>query len=358
MALGKRPIVDLTGDDDDVVPLARPRLSGSATQPIDLDDADADAGSGSMAAGSTASSTAGPSISSTTGPSSSTADPSPSGEWLRPAAEVTCPICMTETPPAEAASLEGCKHTFCEDCIGQYVSGKVLEGQVLPDQLRCPSVDPKCGETIVPADVARCLKEPGAVARYERLTLQRCIEAADGMGVCPSPGCEFMFAFDEDNRKLDCPLCKESFCLVCRVSPWHSGVRCETYQAEHGNVDEADKLFNAFASQQKLKQCPKCKYFVEKTSGCDAMHCRCNLVFCYKCGGCLKASGKYNIKRCECNGMQPYLQAHQGVPNHNLQQPQPVVALPVPPQVGAGFQAAMAAMQAAIMPRRGRWGRR
>ena len=92
------------------------------------------------------------------------------------------------------------------------------------------------------------------------------------MGVCPSPECEFMFAFDEDNRKLDCPLCKKSFCLVCRVSPWHSGVRCEQYQAEHGNVDEADKLFNAFASQQKLKQCPKCKYFVEKTMGCNAMH--------------------------------------------------------------------------------------
>jgi len=348
MALGKRPVVDLTGDDDDA-PVARPRLSGSATQPIDLDDDDDApiAAAGSSAAGPSSSTAAGPS-------SSSSADPS---EWLRPTDEVTCPICMCETPPAEVAMLTGCRHTFCEDCIGQYVSGKVTEGQVLPEQLRCPSVDPKCGETIVPADVARCLKAPEAVARYERLTLQRCIEASDGMGVCPSPGCEFMFAFDEDNRKLDCPLCQKSFCLVCRVSPWHAGVRCEQYQAEHGNVDEADKLFHAFASQQKLKQCPKCKHFVEKTNGCNAMHCRCNLVFCYKCGGVLKKDAKNGIKLCDCAGMAPYLQAHARGPNHNLQQPA-AAAPPVPPQggagVGAGFQAAMAAMQAALMPRRGR----
>ena len=31
--------------------------------------------------------------------------------------------------------------------------------------------------------------------------------------------------------RLECPLCCKSFCLVCRTSPWHTGVRCETWQA-------------------------------------------------------------------------------------------------------------------------------
>ena len=35
--------------------------------------------------------------------------------------------------------------------------------------------------------------------------------------------------------------------------------------------------------------------------------CRCDLVFCYKCGGVLKPTAQ--LKRCECNGMAPYLQA-------------------------------------------------
>lgn len=167
---------------------------------------------------------------------------------------------MCETPPTEAAVLAGCAHAFCEDCIGQYVRGKVDEGKVMAEQLveraprrcrlpgaplvvgasparhlapcnaqaeqlRCPCVEPKCDAPLLPSDVARCLKLPESVARYERLALQRCVEARtralqpanvggggcnrmclisqadEGMGCCPTAGCEYMFAFDMDNRK-------------------------------------------------------------------------------------------------------------------------------------------------------------
>ena len=92
-------------------------------------------------------------------------------------------------------------------------------------------------------------------------------------------------------------------------------MRCEQYQAEHGNVDESDKLFVAFAVQQKMRQCPKCRFWVERTSGCDAMQCRCNLVFCYQCGGVLKSDT--GMKQCKCVGVAQLLQAHEGQPNHN-----------------------------------------
>ena len=75
----------------------------------------------------------------------------------------------------------------------------------MAEQLRCPSVDPKCEAPLLPSDVARCLKAPEAVARYERLALQRCVEADEGMGCCPTAGCEYMFAFDMDNRKCAAP---------------------------------------------------------------------------------------------------------------------------------------------------------
>ena len=140
-------------------------------------------------------------------------------------------------------------------------------------------------------------------------------------------------------------MCNQSFCLVCRTSPWHRGVRCEQYQAENGDPEAADATFAAFAQNQKLKQCPKCTSWVEKTSGCDAMHCRCNLVFCYKCGGVLKSghgSAKgTSIKECECAGVNQLLAAHEapGVPNHNLM-PQN--------QVAGAMAAAQAALQAAM----------
>ena len=225
-APGKRAMfVDLTGDDSPPPKSSRPSF-GAASAPIDLDSDDelpfSTHGGGGGGGGATAS------IHGAAGSSASTH--SAAAGWLRPLSEVTCPICMCETAPEEGVVLSGCEHAFCEDCIVTYVTGKVTEGQVMPEQLRCPSVDPKCGESLSPADVARCLKEPEAVARYERLALQRCVEADEGMGCCPTAGCEFMFAFDMDNRKLECPLCNKSFCLVCRTEPWHTGVRCEAWR--------------------------------------------------------------------------------------------------------------------------------
>ena len=231
MAERKRAaVVDLTDDSPPrPAPARRGHVGLSAAAPIDLDSDQEDSGAASAfrslpataqvapsssgasastpasASASTSASAGSSSSSSSTTAGSGPPDPPPTSEWLRPAAEITCPICMCETAPAEAAVLAGCAHAFCEDCIGQYVRGKVGEGKVMAEQLRCPSVDPKCEAPLLPSDVARCLKAPEAVARYERLALQRCVEADEGMGCCPTAGCEYMFAFDMDNRKCAAP---------------------------------------------------------------------------------------------------------------------------------------------------------
>ena len=55
--------------------------------------------------------------------------------------------------------------------------------QVLSEQLVCPCVEPRrCAVALVPQDVARCLQSSEQRARYERLTLNRCIEAEDDLG--------------------------------------------------------------------------------------------------------------------------------------------------------------------------------
>ena len=103
-------------------------------------------------------------------------------------------------------------------------------------------------------------------------------------------------------------------------------MRCEQYQAERGDPEASDAAFASFAKQQHLKQCPKCQFWVEKTSGCDAMHCRCNLVFCYVCGGVAKAtaarlgSGSAALAACRCGSNRAYeLDYHEQAPyNHNL----------------------------------------
>ena len=244
---------------------------------------------------------------------------------LRPTAGLTCPICLCDEAPGACVELRGCNHGFCEDCITQHIRLKVADGEVLPASLQCPGVDPRCAQPIDPTDVELCLEGPNEVARYERLTLSRFVESnAETMGTCPTAGCAFVFEYDLANRKLQCPLCGKSVCLVCRVEPWHTGIRCEQWQAEHGNAEAADEVFASFASKAKLKQCPKCRFWVEKDDGCDAMHCRCQLVFCYKCGGVNKpGSGSAKgtaVKKCVC-GSAPLLAIHEGAPNHNNPRP-------------------------------------
>ena len=42
--------------------------------------------------------------------------------------------------------------------------------------------------------------------------------------------------------------------------------------------------------QVNAQKCPKCKILIQKSSGCDHMHCpRCKNDFCYRCGGTLKS---------------------------------------------------------------------
>jgi len=80
-----------------------------------------------------------------------------SSAWLLPQSEIVCPICLCETAPGEAAVLIGCSHAFCLDCISTYVRGKVEAGEVLPESLACPCVDPRCARPLAPQDVHRCL---------------------------------------------------------------------------------------------------------------------------------------------------------------------------------------------------------
>ena len=104
-------------------------------------------------------------------------------------------------------------------------------------------------------------------------------------------------------------------------------MRCEQYREQQklereiqsAVGEEGGDEFQKYATKQKLKQCPKCKFWVQKSSGCDAMHCRCNLVFCYRCGGCLKGTATRNgFKECQC-GNEGLLQSHEGSSvNHNL----------------------------------------
>jgi ariadne-1 len=71
---------------------------------------------------------------------------------------------------------------------------------------------------------------------------------------------------------------------------------CAEYQSL-GDMNESDKRFMVLVKGAKYKQCPNCKFWVEKNEGCDHMTCRCKYEFCYVCGG--------QYGKCPCVGGHP-----------------------------------------------------
>jgi hypothetical protein len=75
---------------------------------------------------------------------------------------------------------------------------------------------------------------------------------------------------------------------------------CKEYQITK-NKDENDVKFEEYAKGSKLKQCPKCKRWVEKVSGCDHIKCTCGTPFCYRCGRIKESDFDHGCRYCGNN---------------------------------------------------------
>ena len=87
-------------------------------------------------------------------------------------------------------------------------------------------------------------------------------------------------------NRVECSQCSYLWCFPCS-SPWHEGISCKQYI-------KGDRLLYDWArqvcqGQVNAQRCPKCKVLIQKSSGCDHMHCiRCKTDFCYRCGDTLR----------------------------------------------------------------------
>lgn len=90
---------------------------------------------------------------------------------------------------------------------------------------------------------------------------------------CPTPGCQAVFCFDAALDNYRCPSCKHHYCLRCKCE-MHAELTCAEYR-KVAQLDEPDRKFIMLVRGAKYKQCPNCKFWVEKNEGCDHMTCRC-----------------------------------------------------------------------------------
>ncbi|KAG7572402.1 IBR domain [Arabidopsis suecica] len=191
-----------------------------------------------------------------------------------------CEICVERKPKIESFRINGCSHSYCNDCVSKYIAAK-LQDNIL--SIKCPvfgcsgQLEPDKCRQILPREVfdrwgdALC---EALVIRSKRF-------------YCPYKDCSALLFLDESEVKMtesECPHCHRMVCVECGTK-WHPEITCEEFQKLAENERErGDILLKNMAESKKWRRCPSCKFYIEKSEGCLYMKCRCGLAFCYNCG--------------------------------------------------------------------------
>ena len=124
------------------------------------------------------------------------------------------------------------------------------------------------------------------------------MEAIPGFRWCIAKDCKSGQVHDEGDitPKVRCVGCKKTHCMVHQIA-WHKGETCAQYdyryvsscptvRGKDGGVlaDSGDRANNKIKKAEEsasiklikelAKQCPECKWNIEKNDGCDHMTCK------------------------------------------------------------------------------------
>ena len=198
-----------------------------------------------------------------------------------------CSVCFKNIVfTRDLVMLGCCDKTICSECMRTMISTKVNDGQTF---IPCPY--PDCTKALKRDQIVQHI-DAEVLDKYERFRLN--VEGDGSKKTCPN--CclitESNLPLFKPNKKttltpveynITCSECSFQWCYNCH-SPWHEGLSCNSYR-------EGDKQFMKWTKGRvagytpNCQKCPKCKVFIERSSGCDSMTCnRCNSNFCYKCG--------------------------------------------------------------------------
>ncbi|KAK4391913.1 hypothetical protein Sango_1969100 [Sesamum angolense] len=189
-----------------------------------------------------------------------------------------CEICADEKPTNDLFRVLGCTHSYCSECMGKYVASKLQENITA---ITCPVsgcngfLEPQHCRSILPKQV---------FDRWGDALCEAVILASEKF-YCPYKDCSALLIDDQsvENEVImqsECPDCNRLFCVQCKV-PWHSGMACSDFQKlkEDERSNEDIMLMN-LAKSRKWMRCPKCKFYVERSSGCLFMRCSVLAYYC------------------------------------------------------------------------------
>ena len=201
-----------------------------------------------------------------------------------------CPICGEVLLKSDIKINKlKCKHLFCTDCFFNYLKEKINNNQFL--QITCPEKD--CEEIIGNNMIIKILiNEKNLLEKYNKLVKRNQLMLDPNIQLCPFPDCE-SYAKKGKSKYVKCIENKHKFCFNC-LKDWHNNIPCKDSSLSNS--------LNALEFSNKVKRCPKCKFFIEKGEGCNHMTCsNCKYQFCWLCMGEYEAN---HFDRGRCDGLQ------------------------------------------------------
>lgn len=115
----------------------------------------------------------------------------------------------------------------------------------------CP--EDKCGKEIHSKDLNELLDQE-AQSKFVNNSFSHYVSHhQDEISHCPTPDCQNVFIYDDDDPNFTCEVCNKNYCLNCRVD-FHKGMSCEEYQKTR-EWSKDDQAFMKFIKGMKYKQC-------------------------------------------------------------------------------------------------------
>ena len=182
-----------------------------------------------------------------------------------------CLICEEQLTEEELNNnFIECFHGFCDDCLFNYFKEKINNNDV--EKIKCP--ERNCNHYLYTEFIEKKLiKDISLLEKYKKFYKRKQLLYDPNIQLCPFPDCE-SYAVKGKNKFVTCKENNHTFCLNC-LKHWHENKKCEK---------ELNKSFEKWNNPNKVKKCPKCKYFIEKNKGCNHITClNCKYQWCWLC---------------------------------------------------------------------------
>lgn len=195
-----------------------------------------------------------------------------------------CDICMQNFDLNQHKAL-CCEHGYCKECWQSYLINSINSGHCI--DIECMSSD--CS-VLAPEDFVRSILLDNFVSlkRFDRMTLQKCIDSYPLMRRCGNGDCEGVFKVRRiQPRLVTCSQCKAESCFKCG-DDYHAPVDCQMLRKwkslGENHVKNLPEPPNE--NREQTKYCPKCGVAIERDGGCISLTCSsCHFNFCWLCLG-------------------------------------------------------------------------